>query len=252
MQSTSTLGPGSRLGTRRLSGPVSASRTRRLLICGVLAGPIYLAAAVAQGVTRAGFSLAHDDVSLLANGTLGWIQIATFLLAGALTLACAAGLGRVLRTHRDSPWAARLLGGYGVGLIAAGIFRADPANGFPAGTPAGKAAAISWHGALHLVSAGVGFLCLVAACFVLARHFSGLAQRRWASYSRASGLAFLAGFLGVASGSGSAAVVLGFWAAVVVAWAWIALVAARAMRTAPRYRAGARPVAGPVASDLTV
>jgi hypothetical protein len=251
MQSTSTLGPGPGLGTRGLSGPVSTSGTRRLLICGVLAGPIYLAAAVAQGVTRAGFRLAHDDVSLLANGTLGWIQIANFLLAGALTLALAVGLRRVLRTHRGSPWTARLLGGYGVGLIAAGIFRADPANGFPQGAPTGKTA-ISWHGALHLASASVGFLCLVVACFVLARYFSGLGQRRWASYSRASGIAFLAGFLGVASGSGSAAVVLGFWAAVVIAWAWIALVAARALRLARRHQAGPRPVAGPVASDLTI
>lgn len=117
----------------------------------------------------------------------------------------------------------------GVGLIAAGVFRADPANGFPRGAPAGRAAAISWHGALHLASAGVGFLCLVAACFVLARHFSRRAQRRWAIYSGTSGVLFLAGFLGVASGSGSAGVVLGFWAAVVVAWTWIALVAARAV-----------------------
>jgi hypothetical protein len=251
MQPTSTLEPGSGLGTRGLPGPVSTSGTRRLLICGVLAGAIYLAAALAQGASRAGFRLAHDDVSLLANGTLGWIQIANFLLAGALTIAFAVGLRRVLRARRASPWTARLLGGYGVGLIAAGIFRADPADGFPHGAPAGKAA-ISWHGALHLASASVGFLCLVVACFVLARHFSGLGQRGWASYSRASGIAFLAGFLGVASGSGSAGVVLGFWAAVAVAWAWIALVAVWAVSSGLRQQAGARPVAGPMTPEPTI
>jgi hypothetical protein len=105
MQSTTTLGPGARLGTGSVPGAAGTMWTRGLLACGVLAGPLYLAAAVAHGASRAGFRLAHDDVSLLANGTLGWIQIANFILAGALTLACAAGLRRVLRARGGSPWA---------------------------------------------------------------------------------------------------------------------------------------------------
>jgi hypothetical protein len=49
----------------------------------------------------------------------------------------------------------------------------------------------------------------------------------------------------------SAGVVLGFWAAVVVAWTWLALVAARALFSGLQRKAGARPVAGPLASGFT-
>jgi Protein of unknown function (DUF998) len=103
----------------------------------------------------------------------------------------------------------------------------DPASGFGPGAPAGRPVTISWHGMLHIACAGIGFAALVAACLVLARRFAVAGQRGWATYSRLSGVVFLAGFAGVASGSGSRAVVLGFWAAVVIAWAWITAVAAR-------------------------
>jgi hypothetical protein len=49
----------------------------------------------------------------------------------------------------------------------------------------------------------------------------------WAIYSRATGVMFLAGFAGVASGAGTPVAVLGFWGAVAVGLAWIAQLAAR-------------------------
>ena len=100
------------------------------------------------------------------------------------------------------------------------------------------------------ISAGVGFLCLVAACFVLARQFSALGQRRWAVYSRVSGLLFLAGFAASASGSDSAGVVVSFWAAVLIAWAWIALIAAKALSSDLRSAAGKGPAPKPPAHEL--
>ena len=201
--------------------------TRALLACGVAAGPLYVAVALAQGLARAGFDLGHDDVSLLANGHLGWIQATNFLLTGLLVMAAAAGMRRVLRGSPGGRWAPVLLGVYGAALFAAGLFRADPADGFPPGTPPGRAAITSWHGMLHIASAGIGFLALTAACFVLAGRFPGAGHRGWATYSRLTGVLFLAGLAGAASGSGSPPVVLAFWAAVVLAWAWIAAVAAR-------------------------
>ena len=81
----------------------------------------------------------------------------------------------------------RRAGAFGVGLVAAGALVADPMNGFPAGAPAGPAAHLSWHGAGHLVAAGAGFRCLIAACFVLARRFAALGQRGWAAFSRITG-----------------------------------------------------------------
>ena len=52
--------------------------TRSLLGYGVLAGTVFEVSILIQGLTRHGFRLAHHDASLLSNGPLGWIQIATF------------------------------------------------------------------------------------------------------------------------------------------------------------------------------
>lgn len=196
-----------------------AAVTRSLLGWGVVAGPFYLVVGLVQAFARSGFDIAHDDLSVLANGSLGWIQMANLILSGLMTLAAAVGITRA----GGGRWAGRLVGGYGVGLVLAGVFTADPVDGFP---PGSHAAGVSWHGMLHLVAAAAGFLCLVAACFAVARRF-------WPWYSRATGVLFLLGFLGVASGSGSALVVLGFWLAVVIAWAWLAAVCVRLYRATP-------------------
>jgi hypothetical membrane protein len=196
--------------------------TRSLLGYGVLAGPVYVMTALAQGLLRPGFDLMHDDVSLLSNGSLGWIQIANFIVTGAFVIAAAIGMSRALGS--SEAWGPRLLGVYGAGLVAAGIFVADPMNGFPAGTPAGRPESISLHGILHIVVAAIGFLCLVAACFVQARRFARERRRPWTWFSVITGVVFLLAFAGVASGSTSGAVILGFWAAVIASFTWIAAV----------------------------
>jgi uncharacterized protein DUF998 len=198
------------------------SNVRVLPACGVLAGPVFVATGLAQGLTRAGFDLTRHPASVLANGDLGWIQIANFVLTGLLTLAAAAGIRRVL----PGRWGPRLLAGYGVSLLCAGAFRADPQDGFPLGTPAGPPSSVSWHGTLHFVCGGLGFAALVGACFAIGSHLTP--ARAW--YSRISGVLFVAGFAGVASGSASPVAVLGFWAAVVIAWTWLATTSAHLMR----------------------
>src|SRR5690349_5651754 len=136
--------------------------TRSLLGYGVLAGPFYVGVVLVQAWLRPGFDLAHDDVSLLSNGSLGWIQVANFLLTGAMVIACAVGASRALGGGRAGTWGPRLLAAFGLGMMVAGIFVADPMNGFPPGTAAGRPTVISVHGMLHLAAAGIGFLCLVA------------------------------------------------------------------------------------------
>ena len=76
---------------------------------------------------------------------------------------------------------------------------------------------------LHFMIGGVGFLALIAACFVFARRFAGLAKLGWAAYSIATGVIFLLAFIGIASGSGHALTVIGFWIGVIFAWTWLAL-----------------------------
>jgi len=196
--------------------------TRSLLGYGVLAGPVYVIAALAQALLRPGFDLAHDDVSLLSNGSLGWIQIANFVVTGLMVTACAIGIRRALGGGRGATWAPVLLAVYGVGLIGAGIFVADPMYGFPPGTAAGRPTMITTHGILHIVSAAIGFLGLVAACFVFARRFANQRRSGFAWFSGVTGVAFLAAFAGGASGSDSPAIVAAFWAALILAWVWIA------------------------------
>lgn len=200
--------------------------TRSLLGYGPLAGTVFVSSILIQGLTRRGFSIPHDDASLLANGPLGWIQIATFLVAGAMTIAAAVGVHRAL----PGRWASRLIGLYGAGLMAAGVFRADPADGFGPGAPAGKAAHISWHGDGHLIAASIGFIAIIAACFVVARYLSRAGHRGMAIYSRITGAAFLAAFAGVTTGSSSPAIVLPFYAAVTAVFTWLAIVSVHLYR----------------------
>lgn len=201
--------------------------TRSLLGYGVLAGPFYVVVALVQALfLRPGFDLARDDVSLLSNGALGWIQIASFILTGAMVVAAAVGMHRAL----PGGWAPRLLAIYGIGLVGAGIFVADPMNGFPAGAPAGRPDSVSIHGMLHIVCAGIGFLAFVASCFVMARRFARRHKSAWMWFSIIAGVAFLAGFGAIASGTSSPAVIGGFWAALLLAWAWLAAVSVHLYR----------------------
>jgi hypothetical membrane protein len=190
--------------------------TRSLLGYGVIAGPLYVVVALAQAFTRDGFDLSRHAWSLLANGDWGWIQTANFVLTGAMIVAAAVGLRRAVGGA-----APVLIGIYGLSLVGAGVFRADPALGFPVGTP--ETTTISWHGALHFMVGGVGFLCLVAACLVLGRRFARAGQRRLAWFSRITGVAFLAAFAGIASGSAGPTVPF-FVAAVLLVCAWLSVI----------------------------
>lgn len=204
--------------------------TKSLLAYGVLAGPFYLAVGFAQALTRPGFDLGRHSWSLLANGSLGSIQIANFVLTGLMVVAAAAGLRRAMATGPGATWAPRLVAVYGVVLVIAGVLRADPALGFPAGTPDGIGT-VTWHGIGHLAAGGVGFLCVIVASFVMARRFARAGRRGWAVYSRISGILFLAAFMGIASGNSAPALTLGFVAGVVVIFGWLAAVSADAYRT---------------------
>jgi hypothetical membrane protein len=198
----------------------TTKQTRALLICGLIAGPFYIVVGLIQAFTRPGFDITRHDLSLLANGDLGWIQIANLVVTGLLIVAFAFGVRQALHAGPGRTWGPILLGVYGLGLIGAGFFTADPAFGFPVGTAA-NAHTISLHGLLHIITAAIGFLALIAACFVLASRFASQRQRGWAVYSVATGVIFFAAFVGVATGSGQSWSVLGFWIGVVVAWAWI-------------------------------
>src|SRR5690554_81317 len=117
-------------GNRSVADAQVAASTNRnerfMLIGGALAGPLYVIVALIQAFTRPGFDLTRHSVSLLSLGDLGWIQIANFVLSGLLVIAGAVGLRRTMDAGSGSVWGPRLIAAYGLSLIGAGIFVADP------------------------------------------------------------------------------------------------------------------------------
>jgi hypothetical membrane protein len=210
--------------------PLPVRVTKSLLGYGVIAGPIYVVVAAAQALTREGYDPTRHAVSQLSNGALGWIQVANFVVTGAMTIAAAVGVRRALGPGRQSATVSVLLGVYGAGVLAAGFFRADPSDGFPPGTPAGVGE-VSWHAMAHFAVAGLGFACLVAACFVMGSWFARRSEASWAWFSRITGLVFGGSFLALSSGAGGAAAILVFTAAVVLVWAWLAAVSVKLYRS---------------------
>jgi hypothetical protein len=195
-----------------------AARARPLLALGIAAGPLYVAVGLAQALTRDGFDVRRHALSLLSNGALGWIQIANFLVTGALVIAGAIGCRLAIRSQPGGRWGPLLLGVYGFGLLGAGIFPADPGQGFPPGSVA--ADSLSRDGLLHFVFGGIGFYALIAACLVFARRFARLGRGGWAWYSGLTGVGFFASFAAIASGATSPVIMIAFYAAVAWIWAW--------------------------------
>jgi hypothetical protein len=211
------------------------------LACGIVAGPVFLAAVLIQSFTRAGFDLRRHPLSLLSLGDLGWIQIANFVVTGGLYVACAIGMRRVLHPGRSGTWGPLLVGALGVGLIVGGVFVTDAGAGFPSGAPAG-APEISWHGILHSVGAALGFT-MTFGCLVFIRRFAALKRRGWVVGCVATSVAVLAVMSWPDPDSLSVRLVLG----TAIQFAFVAAVAARLRRglTDPGGTAGPASTAGP-------
>jgi hypothetical protein len=139
----------------------------RLLLAGALAGPVFYVSATTQALTREGFDITRHPLSQLATGDLGWIQVATFVLAGLGSLSLAAGIKHTLTAGIGRRALPILVGIFGAGLIAAGLFRMDAENGFPAGTPDEPVAQLSWHSVAHSAAAAIGFTAVAVAAIVL-------------------------------------------------------------------------------------
>jgi hypothetical protein len=161
---------------------------RTLVTAGVVAGPLFVAVGLAQILTREGFDLSRHPLSLLALGDAGWAQITNFIVAGALMLAFAAGVARSLDSGRGRRSAPILFALYGVGLVLGGAFTADPALGFPLGTPDGYPTEWTFHGGVHAVAAPLAFLSLVAVTFVVASRLAWEGHRAAAVWSRVIGV----------------------------------------------------------------
>ncbi|MET9855932.1 DUF998 domain-containing protein [Streptomyces sp. NPDC006450] len=206
----------------------SSSATRSLLACAVVASPLWAVVSLTQAATREGFDITRHPLSALSNGSLGLLQIANFLIAGVLLALGATGLRRALRGAPGSTWAPRLVRIGGIGMIAAGAFVMDPVDGFPAGAPSVESATLTWHSYAHFAAGSVTFTSLIAACYVLGRHFGRAGNRRYAIASRVAGTALLIGNGWAMSGGPAGTLTLAVGA--VTAMLWISAVAYRSRR----------------------
>jgi hypothetical membrane protein len=208
-------------------------KTKTLLSCGIIGGPLFVATFLVEGATRANYDPLRHPVSSLALGDSGWTQTANFVVAGLLTLAFAAGLRRALRPGKGSTLGPLLVGVWAVGLLGAGVFPTDPVSGYPPGAP-DRLSGHSWHGALHDLISGPAFVALAAACFVFGRRFTAHGERGWALYSAVSGLVFAIAFVLSNAGFGQAAGLVDLAGllqrvAVAVGFGWLTLLAVHAL-----------------------
>jgi Protein of unknown function (DUF998) len=166
--------------------------TRGLLLCGAVAGPLFILVVLVQSYTVPGFDPRLHHLSLLSLGPWGFVQIANFVVAGVLNVLYAIGLWRRLHGGPSGTFAPILIGIFGFGLVTVGIFTTDPSRGFPPGS--GAATAPSWHGAIHSLVALFVFVSDAAALAVLVRHFLANGEVLWACYCGGSALLMLAFF----------------------------------------------------------
>jgi hypothetical protein len=199
--------------------------TKTLLVSGIVAGPLFIVVVLIQAFTRQGFDLVRLPLSLLSLGDLGWIQITNFVVDGLLAVACAVGMRRQLHPGLGGTWGPVLVGIYGAGLIAAGVFHPDPAFGFPPGAPAGTPLTMSWHSQLHGYAFDIAFLSLIVACFVFARRFVALRRWGWAAYSAVTGV--VTPVLVVLGFANAPIIGVLFFGAGAITMGWLALVATR-------------------------
>ena len=210
-------------------------KTKMLLGCGVIGGPLFIFVFLVEGATRSGYDPLRHPVSSLALGDSGWMQTANFLVAGLLTLAFAVGLRRAFGPPKSSSWGPLLVGVWAISLLGAGVFVTDPVSGYPLGT-FDQLDQHTWHGALHDLFSLPGFVALATSCFVFCRRFTAQGEHGWATYSAGSDVVFVGAFVLASAGFGQTEGLVNLAglfqrAAVTVGFGWLTLLAIRFLRS---------------------
>lgn len=206
-----------------------AVKTRLLLVCGAIAGPVFTLAWLVAGASRPDYDPLRHPISSLSIGAFGWTQTANFLLTGLLTLAFAFGLRRALQSRNGPARAPLLIAVIAIGFLGAGIFVTDPMSGYPPGTP-DLPLQYSLTGRLHRLFSALVFLGLPIACFVFARLFATWGRRSWALYSRLTGIAFVVMFIVTSVGFAGVAPLVDYAGlfqrlTLTIGWLWLTLLA---------------------------
>jgi hypothetical membrane protein len=163
--------------------PVSRRTSRVLLLCGAIGASLFVVVALVEGALRPGYDAIRLPISLLSLSDQGWIQTFNFRMCGALMVIFAVGLW--LRTSSwgtEAKLGAAFVALFGLGLVGAGLFPADPGGGYPPGARVGS----TDTGTLHDVASLVVFVSLAVAAGSYGRAFAFRGKQVWAWYSVAT------------------------------------------------------------------
>jgi hypothetical protein len=210
--------------------------TRRLLRCGVAAGPVFTAVFLLEGAIRDEYRPLRHPVSSLALGSRGWIQAGNFAVAGTLFLAGAAGVARAGDPASSSRAAPALIGAAGAGLICSAVFTTDPVSGYPPGTP-DALTQLSRAGAAHDLAAVPVFVGLPAAALVCGWRSWRAGQRGFGLYSAGTAVTMLATMGLAAAGFGQSPRLINIGglfqrASIITGFTWLTALSAQALRHA--------------------
>jgi Protein of unknown function (DUF998) len=226
-----------RVNAAIILGP-SQTWTRRLLRCGVAAGPVFVVVFLIEGAVRDGYRPLRHPVSSLALGPRGWIQAGNFAVAGTLFLAGAAGLARAGDLAASGRAAPALIGAAGAGLIGSAVFTTDPVSGYPPGTPDALTQP-SRAGTVHNLAAVPVFAGLPAAALASGWRSWRAGQHRFGLYSAGTAVTMLTtvALAGAGFGQSPRLVSLGGLfqrASIITGFAWLTALSARALRRTRR------------------
>jgi Protein of unknown function (DUF998) len=175
-------------------GPATRPSTPALLVCGAVAGPLFVATFTAAGRARPAYDPMRHPVSSLALGPTGWVQRANFAVNGVLYLAMAVGIARSRRRGVLPRFGPALIGAAGVGQITAGVFTTDPVSGYPPGTPPTQEGYSGIGALIHDLGAVPVFIGIPVAASAWTRAFIRNGRRGWAGYSAGTAASMLIGF----------------------------------------------------------
>ena len=164
--------------TRAASVRFSATAARRVAQLSVIAlvGVAYFVVVfVAFHVLRPDLDPIRRVGSNYAVGPYGLLMTTAFLTLAVGKFAFALALYYGMAPASRSRVGMLLLGTAGLCILVGAIF---PTDVTPDDTP------ITWIGVAHVLSAVIGFLCFLAAMFLLSRRFTK--DERWRSFSRPS------------------------------------------------------------------
>jgi hypothetical protein len=204
-----------------------------LILGGVIGPPLFVLVFLIEGAIRPGYDPIRLPVSLLALTDRGWIQTASFLVCGALSVGLAVGLDLRADQSGQLPRLGRILvAAFGLGLIGAGVFPTGPGGGYPPGVSESASTDVTAHDVATLVI----FASLAVAALITAPTAFRAGHGSWGAASAVVGLLVIAGFVlmvAAFSARNGLSPIGGLIQrlTIVVGWGWLTVLSLRATRT---------------------